>query len=330
VKLLDCIAQSRAPLLVAEDNGAIYRLTSACDFSGAVEGCPLRWVLQDDLTRTCAEIAYSDGQQLSDCLDLLRVPAQRLWVEWADEPRRSRLWHANAESTAADGSSYALRAGALIEADCAGRRGVMRTFWTHSARPDEPLVGALETHFDFEGSLPHAGKPADMFEGRFGGVTAALARPLDSVLTCVRYRFDPSWLKYYRQMQLSNAARDRILRDSLATVANDWPLLLALLLLLACPGELQMNPLSLQRLNAKRRGAGRPALLEHVEVSAPVLSSAKISAPAGEAGWRRGPRFHHVRGHLVRRGDALYWRAPHWRGHVRLGRIKSRTVLLHS
>jgi hypothetical protein len=169
-----------------------------------------------------------------------------------------------------------------------------------------------------------------MFEGRFGGVTAALARPLDSVLTCVRYRFDPSWLKYYRQMQLSNAARDRILRDSLATVANDWPLLLALLLLLACPGELQMNPLSLQRLNAKRRGAGRPALLEHVEVSAPVLSSAKISAPAGEAGWRRGPRFHHVRGHLVRRGDALYWRAPHWRGHVRLGRIKSRTVLLHS
>ena len=330
MKLLDCIAQSRAPLLVEQDNGAIYRLTSACDFSGAVEGCPLRWVLQDDLTRTCAEIAYSDGQQLSDCLDLLRVPAQRLWVEWADEPRRRRLWNANAAATPADGASYALRAGALIETNCAGRRGVMRTFWTDRARPDDPLVGALETHFDFEGNLPQAGNAADMFEGLFGSVTAGLTSPLDGVLMCVRYRFDPSWLKYYGQMQLSEAARAQILHASLATVANDWPILLALLLLLACPGELQMNPLSLQRLNAKRRGAGRPALLEHVEVSAPVLSSPKISAAAGEPRWRRGPRFHHVRGHLVRRGDALFWRAPHWRGHVRLGRIKSRTVLLHS
>jgi hypothetical protein len=35
-----------------------------------------------------------------------------------------------------------------------------------------------------------------------------------------------------------------------------------------------------------------------------------------------------VRGHLVRREDVVYWRAPHWRGHVRLGRVRTRNVAL--
>ncbi len=41
-------------------------------------------------------------------------------------------------------------------------------------------------------------------------------------------------------------------------------------------------------------------------------------------------RRHHVRGHLVRREDSAYWRSPHWRGHVLLGRIERRTVSLTS
>lgn len=35
----------------------------------------------------------------------------------------------------------------------------------------------------------------------------------------------------------------------------------------------------------------------------------------GTGGSRRSSRLHYVRGHLVRRGDAIFWRRPHLRGH---------------
>jgi hypothetical protein len=43
---------------------------------------------------------------------------------------------------------------------------------------------------------------------------------------------------------------------------------------------------------------------------------------------RRGPRLHHVRGHIARRGDKVFWRLPHLRGSARLGVVRSRTVQL--
>jgi hypothetical protein len=36
-----------------------------------------------------------------------------------------------------------------------------------------------------------------------------------------------------------------------------------------------------------------------------------------------------VRGHIVRRSNKFFWRSPHWRGHLRLGSVRSRTVELH-
>jgi hypothetical protein len=38
--------------------------------------------------------------------------------------------------------------------------------------------------------------------------------------------------------------------------------------------------------------------------------------------------MHHVRGHLVRRYNTVFWRRPHWRGHARLGCVRSRSVEL--
>jgi hypothetical protein len=42
-------------------------------------------VLGDDLTRASADLAFADGARLADCLDLLRIPAPDLWVEWSDD-----------------------------------------------------------------------------------------------------------------------------------------------------------------------------------------------------------------------------------------------------
>src|SRR5258708_16397836 len=60
-------------------------------FAEAVHACPLRLVLADDLVRCSSSLAYAEGDRLSGCLDLLRVPSERLWVEWAEGPRQAAL-----------------------------------------------------------------------------------------------------------------------------------------------------------------------------------------------------------------------------------------------
>src|ERR1700724_4756972 len=60
-------------------------------FAQPVHACPLRLVLADDLTRCSTALAYAEGDRLSGCLDLVRVPSERLWVEWSESPRLEAL-----------------------------------------------------------------------------------------------------------------------------------------------------------------------------------------------------------------------------------------------
>jgi len=220
--------------------------------------------------------------------------------------------------------------GALIEASRDGRSGRFRTFWTTRENPDDPLVAALETHFDFDGGLPEAGCLEALLDGALVGLPATGTDSLDPLLRCVRYRLDPSWVRYHREDRFDPALRARVLRQSLASVAHDLPVLVALSLLLTVRGGLPAAPSNLGRLNAKRQRLGRAPLLEHVEVSVPVFRTQTTESVPADGDWRRAPRFHHVRGHLVRRANAVFWRAPHWRGHLRLGRIRTRTVVVDS
>jgi len=113
----------------------------------------------------------------------------------------------------------------------------------------------------------------------------------------------------------------------LGTMAFDMPMILALFLLFAAKDGLQRQAAELERLNRARRCSGKRALLEHIEVRAPI--SAHYQRPASLAvNRRRGPRLHHVRGHIVRRGEKVFWRLPHLRGSARLGVVRSRTVQL--
>lgn len=328
MRLLDCIAQSRTPFLVEQGNGVVWRLRSACDFAAQLTSCPLRYVLSDELTRTCAALAYSKGHQLADCLDLLRIPAEQLWVEWPDTIRRDEFLRAAPSAIAHNERLDVHRAGVLIRASRSGRSGMMTTFWTARDQPMDPLVAALETHFDFDGGLRETGGLKALFGSAPTSVTAGLTDDRDAIQSFIRYRFERTWLDYYRQHAVSDEGQSRVLRDSIATVAGDLPLLLALSLLFATRGGLPSVRSSLGALNVKRRRLGKPPLLEHVEISAPVFAEPAARTDSANSGWRRAPRLHHVRGHLVRREDVVYWRAPHWRGHVRLGRVRTRNVAL--
>lgn len=330
MRLLDQIAHSTAPFLVRQNDGALWRLTGACDFAAPLRSCPLRYVLTDELTRMCAALAYSDGAQLSDCLDLLHVPAQRLWIEWNHAPLRDELLRARPDCRLSGGGADVMRTGALIEAAPGGRSGVLRTLWVSSTAADDPLVAPLATVFDFDRPRPPAGNAQALLQGECIGIDDGDQHALDDVLHCVQYRFDETWLRYYQQQQPSADTRALLLRLSLATVAYDLPLVLALLLLQAARGGLPQRPCDVARLNLKRQRSAKPPLLAHVELAAPVFSDSAWPHASDADALRQAPRRHHVRGHLVRRHDVVYWRSPHWRGHLRLGHIERRTVSLSS
>jgi hypothetical protein len=322
MNLADRIAQCRTVLKVPEPaTGREVELSGVADCAAAVAGCPLRFVLSDDLTRLCTELAYSKGARELACADLLHVPAENLWVEWCNAPWEGALQQYGISTGASQASG---RRGALIRASADGRRGTVRTFWTFGEQ--QSLASSMEAYFDFdtpEGEEPEApdGRASAGFR-----VYDGMRRREDILGRCVRFRYERTWSRYYGAAALTSAERQALMRHVLGTVALDLPLLLAFLLLLASRASLPRQVHRLEQLNRSRQRRGRAALLDYIEVHAPIVSGYPPRARPHCASVRRSPRLHHVRGHLVRRGSQLFWRVPHLRGSARLGAVRARTV----
>ena len=322
MRLLDKIAGSRAPLVLAQgrlDEDAL-EVTAASCYAAQVTGCPLRFVLGDDLTRACAELAFADGARLSGCLDLLRIPARRLWIEWSDEVHQRVIYETQPE-VPYPSASTGRRVGVLLEGSEDGCRAVMRTFWADAAdEASEATLSPLETHLDLRGGFDLAGGFA-CDSRRADAATRAL-------LEHARFRFDDAWAAYYRVAAHSAALQHDVVHQSVAAVAGDAPLILAFLLLLTARGATRSIPVSRAAINRKRVAHGRAPLLDHIEVRASLEAVPTAEPPGLESLGRQSPRLHHVRGHLVRREDRVFWRVPHLRGSAARGMIRSRTVCL--
>jgi hypothetical protein len=323
--LADRVVQSHRALTVADPaTGRDLRLNGAEACAAELAACPLRFALSDDLTRLCADLAYSKGARNLACADLLHVPAQSLWVEWCHAPWQGALEHYGFHTPPGNPQSGGRR-GALIRCSPAGRCGVVRTFWTVGSGP-EVLASSMEAYFDLdalegeEPELPDAelGAGLRVCDGDCGGE--------DVLARCFRFRYERTWSRYYGNAALSELGHAAVTRHVLGTIALDIPLLLAFLLLLASRTSLPRRPQSFERLNRARRRSGQRPLLDHIEVRSPVLPEyLACQAPDGH-GSRRSPRLHHVRGHLMRRGTQLFWRVPHLRGSARSGAVRTRTV----
>jgi hypothetical protein len=322
LRLLDLVAQSTSAAPTLPEG---WGFPGAHHFADAVRTCPLRLVLGDDLTQCTTKLAYAEGARLSGCLDLIHVPSQRLWLEWVEATRQSTL----SEILACASSSCAgvRRTGVLIAADPAGRAGTMRTFW--STQSEHVYSAALLTDFDLDRVMRPALDIDAVFSGNAFGVVMPVEEALNELLSHVCFRLDPAWTSYYRAADLTKSQQLLVLRDVLGTMAFDMPMMLALFLLFAAKDGLQRRPADLERLNHARRRSGKHALLDHIEVRAPVaMGYACPASPETNNHRRRGPRLHHVRGHIARRGDKVFWRLPHLRGNARLGVVRSRTVQL--
>jgi hypothetical protein len=324
--LADLIAQSRTPFAVENlRDGKRYLLDSSCNYADRLRCCPLRYVLGDELVALCADLAYSRGTRSIACADLLRIPARELWIEWQERPWSQALSGYGFPSLATDGPVTGRR-GALLCGSEDGRRGTLRTFWNRVSG-GEVFVSNVEAYFDFdtaEGEKPRAPNGA-VAEGH---IVSDWVRGRDDILgRCFRFRYEQSWGDYYRRMCSGPVEAEAVWRHSLGTMAHDAPLLLAFFLLLSARAGLPRRVQDLGQLNRARRRRGKPELLPHIEVMSPVLPEYLPIGRYTAGSTRRSPRLHHVRGHLVRRDNQLFWRVPHLRGSARAGRIASRTVV---
>ena len=319
--LLDLVAQRRTATV---RTAAGQPLPDAGRFNSAVRDCPIRYVLTDGLARCATEMAYADGDRLTSCLDLIRVPARSMWIEWTDSARRLETL-AISEGAVHDAGA-AFRAGVLLQAAANGRSGILRSFW--SSRNEVAYCSPLSASFDFDG-VPDDQNAPDPVAGRGSAtVTAPDEFGLKEFLEHLSFRFDEEWGAYYREASADESMRHAVLRANLGACAFDPPMVFAFLLMLSARGALPRRAIDTVRLNRARQRSTKPALLPHVLVSAPLYTSGDEGDPAVDNYERRGPRLHHVCGHIVRRGSAVFWRVPHLRGSARLGQIRTRTVAL--
>lgn len=329
--LLDRVARCRAPLMLTLDRDPALQIevTGASRYASRVAMCPLRFVLGDDLTRASAELAFADGARLAGCLDLLRIPAPDLWVEWSDAVHQRVICQSGAAADY-DAAATGRRVGVLLQGARHGFAAVARTFWVDDAATErsEVTLSPLETHIDLRGELPEPSSMGDVLSGGYVGVADARDPAMASLLDHVRFRFDDAWAAYYRSAAASIDEQRQVVHSSLAAVARDMPLLLAFFLLLSAKDATRSIPISRSAINRKRHALGRVPLLDHVEVRASLDAARASDAAAAEFVGRQSPRLHHVRGHLVRRDNRVFWRTPHLRGSGKRGMVRSRTVCL--
>jgi hypothetical protein len=332
MRLLDKVAQYRSPVLVTPDGdpSRAITVTGPSDYAADVAACPLRYVLGDDLTRASAELAFAEGDRLAGCLDLIRIPAPLLWIEWNDAVHK-RVVYESGSSTSHDPGGAGRQVGVLLRATTNGRSGLARTFWSDlSAEGERDVVlSPIETHFDLRGDFAPGADVPGVLSGELASVTDDEDAGVSALLDCVRFRFDERWVTYYRAAAITPSQQRTAVSGSLEAVARDAPLLLAFFLLLSARDATRSLTVARDAINRKRQYSGRAPLLDHIEVRSTIDSMLTATdTNEGGVGTRRASRLHHVRGHIVRRANRVFWRTPHLRGRASAGIVRSRTVFL--
>src|ERR1700733_14902170 len=279
------IAQCRTPFVVENTkDGSVTHLNNAATFAKDINCCATRYVLSDDLTSLCTALAYSKGANMLACADLLHVPAERAWVEWAEAPWRNELARYGFKSPVDSPSSG--RRGVFVQSTREGRRGLMKTFWASGESELNVLSSSMEAYFDFD---TREGEDPEVL-GRQKRSSIRVSDPdvgdPDILRHFFRFSFERSWHDYYERAQLTSVQTTALSQHALGTIAIDIPVLLAFFLLLATRPGLPRRPLMLERLNKARAKSGKAAFLEQIEVCAPFLPEYKSECSAGSGASR--------------------------------------------
>jgi len=322
MRLLDSVAHQRPFHVENEALGLRFRVQTAADFQSRIESTPHRFVLDAKATAFCAEFAIAEATLLSESVDLLRCPAERFWIEWMDRARVEALAPHIPSLPNLEQLNNDARSGALVELSPGGRRGKAWLFTGYGSDAD---LCPLYVEFDLE--RPAVAPARDPYLKQFSVSCLELPK-LDLINRHCLMAVEPSWFTYCKFSTPSAKVFNDVVTQLASKMLFDWPFIAAFTLLYQIPNLLDRRVSNLIKLNASRTRRGKPELLEHVEIGASLIGRLERLPAEDTRAVSAKPRtrLHHVRGHLVRRGDSIFWRSPHLRGDPALGMVKTRTV----
>jgi hypothetical protein len=305
MRLLDHVVRSPAFIKARDATGVTRHLTSVGAKASSLDRCSLRYVLDEDVAEQCRELIRRDNGLLDPDNELLRIPGELFWMEWPAE--------------ASDGSGCRSSLAALVEASPSGRSGTVTGFFENEGQADLLI---LTSEFDLDRPLAPPEASRDSLRVRHGDLPHLNKLFDHSLLT-----MDPTW----RPFLASRGAAEfkKAVRELSDSSWFNLPMVLAFAALVNSGEVLDERRPELTRLNVARAKRGQPPLLEHVQVRMRLGSQSSGAGGTGSSSERSSPRLHYVRGHLVRRGGATFWRAPHMRGDHH-SPILSKTVLVTS
>lgn len=284
--LSDKVAICSAPLEL-DLRGKKWKLPGASAFADDVRACPTRYVLFDDVRAACHELTDRWGDLLDPRNPTLRAPMEDVWLEWSE-------------------SSIREQAGVLVNASPDGRSGSMRIFWSTSEQADAAQAVVL---FDFDNPLNFT-----RAQGRHLYGMRALPEEFGALKNHLALAIDGSWAEYFRASALGDQGLPEAASLCSDELWTDVVRTLAFFVLLGSRMPFDEREVSRERLNVQRAKAGRPELLDHVELRLGGYGGYSDTTGGTGLGGRKQPRMHVVRGHLVRRNDSLFWRTAHVRG----------------
>jgi hypothetical protein len=321
MRLQDSIASTVEPIRVVLPDSSVFDLPGGDAISGGVRAAQIRYLLDDAVAATTARAAFEDSVQLTKCLDLLRIPASGVWIEWSEAGRRKVMQELGLAQPV-EIARITGRAGLLVSASETGRSGCIEIAW--DGEFGQPELSPFIIDFDLDNPCFNATHHPEHVTRRLriDGSDA-----LTALLAHVRYRLRPEWHAYYASACPTMESFERALHQNLAIIAADFPYLSGFCLLLAARNAVASVPVDMTRLNLSRAKRGKGPLLCHVEVKARLAMPPRFSKL--DPNQRRlAARMHFVAGHLVRRGQSIHWRRAHIRGNAHLGVVSSRTIVM--
>jgi len=287
---------------------------------------PFRYVLSDEVAGAALAICETRGESLEKILPHIRLPHQRMMIEFREEGR-GRMSAIAGIGTLHPGKVYPDHTALLIEADETGRRGTVEMCWIN---PDVGIsLYPVRLRFDLDD--PTTGGPIDWSDPIDIGGGFSKHMPSDDEDHLTR-----SWMEYarleqglkFRGVESKEATFVRLHGQFLnhsVELAKEFRFLLSTLGMFALKNGVEYEE---QRHDPARRAAGGSIgrrLAVEAETAPTILRMTmslsrdperdrelKKALRRGEA--RSAPGLHWVCGHFKVRKTGVYWWSPHLRG----------------